>query len=220
MRFRTAAAGPLAGEREPIPAFLSMGSNVGERLDLLRAAIADLDGHERVAVVDVSGIYETAPWGGVDQEPFLNCVVAIETTLAPAALLRACQRVEAAHGRDRDVEQRWGPRTLDVDIVLYGDETIDTPDLQVPHPRLRERAFVVVPLLEVWPGGELPDGTRLSRVAADLAPIEGIELVLRLDDVPGRHIARPDGPQGPGFVFADEWESRRPRSGPPPGVER
>ncbi|MBW3659814.1 MAG: 2-amino-4-hydroxy-6-hydroxymethyldihydropteridine diphosphokinase, partial [Actinobacteria bacterium] len=160
-----------------------------------------------IAVEDVSGIYETPPWGGVEQPPFANAVVRVRTTLAPLELLRECQLTEEAFGRDRHAEVRWGPRPLDVDVLLYGDETIDTAELTVPHPRLAERAFALVPLLEVFPGGELPDGRRLTRVLLELGPLPQLELIVRLDEVPGQHVARPESPGGAGAFLAEEWNA-------------
>lgn len=178
-------------------AVIGMGTNVGDRLATLEAAIWTLHDTDGVEVADVSGIWETAPWGGVDQDAYLNAVVVVDTTLGPHDLLVDLQATEAAFGRDRDREVRWGPRTLDLDVLLYGDEVIDTPDLVVPHPRLEERAFVLVPLLEVLPGHTLPNGTRLTAALAALAPFDGIDLHIRLSDVPGRQpIPRPEGPRG------------------------
>ncbi len=178
-------------------AVLGIGTNVGERLATLEGAIWTLHDTDGMEVVDVSGIWETAPWGGVDQAAYLNAVVVVDTTMTPHELLADLQATEAAFGRDRDTEVRWGPRTLDLDILLYGDEVIDTPDLVVPHPRLEERAFVLVPLLEVLPGHTLPTGTRLTAALAALAPFEGIDLHIRLADVPGRQgVPRPEGPRG------------------------
>lgn len=197
--------------------FLGLGSNVGDRVETLHSAVYALDAAEGIRVVDVSGVYETEPRGPVEQEAFLNCVVRARTRLGPSALLDECQLTEQAFGRDRDSERRWGPRTLDIDILLYGEEEIDTPRLTVPHPRIAQRAFVLVPLLEVFPGGELPDGRRLTALLADLAPVEGVELMMRLSDVPGPHLERPEGPAGPGAMSAEQWD--RPR-GAPPGTER
>lgn len=200
-----------------VTAYLGLGANVGDALGTLTAAVFALDETDGIAVADVSGIYETDPWGGVDQEPFLNCCVRIVTSLGPYELLGELQDTEAAFGRDRDTEVRWGPRTLDLDLLLYGDETIDTPDLVVPHPRMHERAFVLVPLLEIMPGGALPDGRRLTRLLSALAPITGIELVVREDELPSRRLRRPEGPRGPGAYLAGDQE--RP-TGPGPEVER
>lgn len=201
-----------------VTAFIGIGSNLGDRLATVEAAVWALHGSDGIAVEDVSGIYETLPWGGVEQDPFLNAVVKVVTRLSARDLLAECHATEAAFGRDRDSEQRWGPRVLDLDVLLYGDEQIDADDLVVPHPRLAERAFVLVPLLEVFPGGELPDGRRLTRCLADLAPIEGIDLFVRMEESPGRQRPqRPAGPAGPKAVPADQWV--RPR-GAPPGTER
>lgn len=183
-------------------AFLSLGANVGDALETLTAAVYAVDDLDGFAVEEVSGVYETAPWPPrgdprhVPQDPYLNLVVRGRTTLTPHALLAETQLLETAFGRDRATEQRWGPRPLDIDLLLVGDAVVDTPDLVVPHPRLTERAFVLVPLLEVWPGGTLPDGRRVTQALNALAPIEGIDLVVRLEDVPGRHLTRPAGPGG------------------------
>lgn len=188
-----------------VRAVIGIGTNVGDRLATLEAAIWTLHEADGIEVLDVSGIWETAPWGGVDQDPFLNAVVVVTTTLAPHDLLADLQATEAAFGRDRAQEVRWGPRTLDLDILLYGDEVIDTDDLVVPHPRLAERAFVLVPLLEVLPGETLPDGTRLTKALTALAPFEGIDLHIRLSDVPGRQgITRPEGPGARSGWLSDE----------------
>jgi len=98
-----------------------------------------------------SSDYRTPPWGDTDQAPFVNLCIAVETTLAPLALLARAHEVERALGRDRAQERRWGPRTADIDVLAYDDLTLDTPDLTLPHPRLFERAFVLVPLAEIVP---------------------------------------------------------------------
>jgi 2-amino-4-hydroxy-6-hydroxymethyldihydropteridine diphosphokinase len=203
--------------RPPVDAFLGLGSNVGARLDTIGASVRDLHDVEGIEVTALSGVYETEPVGGVEQDPYLNAVAAVRTTLDPHRLLTTVQAIEERHGRDRSHEQRWGPRTLDIDVLLYGERTIEDDALVVPHPRLRERAFVLVPLMEVMPAGALPDGTRLSALVAALAPIEGVELHVRLEGLPGAGPERPAGPPSPGAFLADEWE--RP-VGPPPGVER
>lgn len=200
-----------------ITAYLGLGANVGDALETLTAAVFALHESDGIAVADVSGIYETEPWGDVEQDPFLNCCVRIVTSLGPHALLDELQTTETAFGRDRAAEVRWGPRPLDIDLLLYGDETIETPDLVVPHPRMHERAFVLVPLLEIMPGGTLPDGRRLARLLNDLAPITGVELVVRMDELPHRRLTRPEGPGGPGAFLADEYD--RPAR-PGPEVER
>jgi 2-amino-4-hydroxy-6-hydroxymethyldihydropteridine diphosphokinase len=187
---------------------LGLGSNVGDRLETLTSAVYALDDVDGLVVEDVSGVYETPPWpppgqpGAVEQEPYLNLVVRGVTSLEPHDLLAELQLLEAAYGRDRARERRWGPRPIDIDVLLHGEREIDTPDLVVPHPHLAERAFVLVPLLEVMPGGALPDGRRLTQLLAALAPLEDIELVVRLDEVPGRRIERPAGPSAPGAYLA------------------
>ena len=189
---------------------LSLGANVGDRLETLTAAVFALDDIEGLAVADVSGIYETPPWpppgepGAVDQEPFLNLVVRGVTSLDPHDLLAELQLVEAAFGRDRSREERWGPRILDIDILLQGERELDTDDLVLPHPRIAERAFVLVPLMEVLPGGALPDGRRLASLLAALAPIEDIELVLRPDELPSRRVPRPEGPSAPAAYLSED----------------
>ena len=126
-------------------AFLGLGSNEGDRLRYLREAIESLDG-----LVAVSPLYETDPVGGpAGQPPYLNVVVELETPLHPRELLGVCQRLEAAAGRVRTV--RFGPRTLDVDILLIDDLEVDEPDLTVPHPRMYERRFVMAPLADLAP---------------------------------------------------------------------
>jgi len=130
-------------------AYLGLGSNLGDREALLRAAIAALDATPGVRVTSISSLYETPPWGPVPQGPYLNACVALDTTLSPRELLTLCLAIERDHGRERAI--RWGPRTLDMDVLLYGDESIDEEGLIVPHPRMAERAFVLVPLAEIAP---------------------------------------------------------------------
>jgi len=125
-------------------AFLSLGSNMGDSLALLREAVASMDG-----VVAVSPLYRTDPVGGPEQDPFLNIVVELDTELAPHALLGMCHRLESAADRVRIVH--WGPRTLDVDIVWMDGVTMAEPDLEIPHPRMRSRRFVMAPLSDLAP---------------------------------------------------------------------
>jgi 2-amino-4-hydroxy-6-hydroxymethyldihydropteridine diphosphokinase len=143
-------------------AYLGLGSNVGDRLATLQRAADLLDAEPGVTFVASSRVWETDPIGGPPQPDYLNVVLRIETDLSAHELLAAGQRIEASLGRVREV--RWGPRTIDVDIELFGDETIDDPDLTIPHPRMLERAFVVLPLLELEPDPVLPDGTRVLDV--------------------------------------------------------
>ena len=130
-------------------AYLALGSNIGDRLAFLQLALDGLTEAPGVAVAAVSRVYETAPVGGPPQDAYLNAVVAVDTELAPDVLLALAQQMERAAARVRGA--RWGPRTLDVDILLYGDLRIDTPELTVPHPRMWERGFVMAPLRDVAP---------------------------------------------------------------------
>ena len=186
---------------------LGLGANVGDALETLTAAIYALEEVDGLAVDDVSGVYRTPPWPAppdpraVPQDDFLNLVVTGVTSLEPLDLLEELQLVEAAFGRDRAREIRWGPRPLDIDLLLHGDTVMDTERLVLPHPRITERAVVLVPLLEVFPGGVLPGGQRLTAALQAIAPVEGIELEVRLDEVPGRRVARPEGPAGPAATF-------------------
>ena len=137
-------------------AYLSLGSNIGDRLENLSRAVALLDREEEgVRVLDVSPVFETKPVGYKDQDDFLNICVKIETALEPLALLTFCQRVEEALLRVRTI--RWGPRTIDVDILTYGDLKMNTQRLTIPHPRMEDRGFVQVPLLFLRGSKEIPE---------------------------------------------------------------
>lgn len=139
-----------------VRAYLSLGSNQGDRLALLRQAEARLGAMPDIRVVARSSVYETEPVGPVDQPWFLNQVLAIETTLAPHALLDVAQQVEASLGRARSV--RWGPRTIDIDLLLYEGETVVSDRLTIPHPELAKRRFILLLLAEIEPLLRLPDG--------------------------------------------------------------
>ena len=129
--------------------FISIGSNIGDRLHHLKEAIRLLHANKGVWVSTISSIYETAPVGYTDQADFLNIVIGVETELDALSLLAVCQDIELELGRVRDI--RWGPRTVDLDILLYSSDNIETENLIVPHPRMHERAFVLIPLLEIAP---------------------------------------------------------------------
>lgn len=130
-------------------AFISIGSNIGERHVYIEGAIQALGERTDTMVEKVSSVYETAPVGYTDQADFLNVVIYIRTELSAADLLITCQDIEQALGRERTI--RWGPRTVDLDILLYNQEQIETETLIVPHPRMAERAFVLIPLVEISP---------------------------------------------------------------------
>ncbi|MBW3604311.1 MAG: 2-amino-4-hydroxy-6-hydroxymethyldihydropteridine diphosphokinase [Actinobacteria bacterium] len=163
-------------------AFLGLGSNVGDRLTHLQAGIDHLHAARGILVDAVSSVYETVPVGGPAQGDFLNMAARVATTRSPRGLLRACHRAEQARHRTRTV--RWGPRTLDIDILLYDERRIATSRLQVPHPRLTERPFALVPLIEVAPGASLPDGRSLVRALAARAPIDDVVMIGRQVVVP------------------------------------
>ena len=152
-------------------ALLGLGSNLGDRVEYLRQAVAAIPD-----VVAVSDAYETDPVGGVEQEPFLNIVVELDTELSPRALLEVCREREQAADRVRVI--RWGPRTLDVDVLWVDGETVDEADLEVPHPRMFERAFVLIPLADLAPD-LVPDEYDVAAAAID----EGVRNVGRLESL-------------------------------------
>lgn len=154
------AADPVPADRMdvypdgPVPAVLALGSNVGASQDTLRAAIRAISDVPGVSVTAVGPLARTAAVGGPEQPDFLNTVVLVSTELSPRALLQACLEIEAGLGRVR--EERWGPRTLDIDLIVHGGTIGVTDDLELPHPRAHERAFVLVPWAQVDPGAVLP----------------------------------------------------------------
>ena len=154
-------------------ALIALGGNVGDARATLERAIAAFCDGDTVRLLARSSDYRTPPWGVEDQPPFINLCIAVATILAPRDLLARALRVERAFGRDRAKERRWGPRPLDIDLLAYDDVTLDGPDLILPHPRLFERAFVLVPLAEIAPD-RLIAGIRIADAAArvDAAGIE------------------------------------------------
>jgi 2-amino-4-hydroxy-6-hydroxymethyldihydropteridine diphosphokinase len=155
-----------------VSAFLGVGSNQGDRLEILRSAARLLDGVPGVRVVRSSRVYETDPVGGPPQPEYLNAVLEIHTRLSPLDLLDACAEVERALHRVRTAH--WGPRTIDVDILIYGREVVDEPRLHVPHPRMHERAFVLVPLLELVADPQLPGGRRIGELRLGPESLGGV----------------------------------------------
>src|SRR5437588_1763279 len=144
----------------PVRALLGLGSNLGDRLANLQRAVDLLGARDGIGVRGSSRVYETDPVGGPPQPEYLNAVIEVETALDPYGLLGACREVEDALGRER--LERWGPRTIDVGILTFGDQDIDQPDLIVPHPRMHERGFVLVPLLELDADPPLPGRRRIA----------------------------------------------------------
>ncbi|MBS7539338.1 2-amino-4-hydroxy-6-hydroxymethyldihydropteridine diphosphokinase [Ancylobacter lacus] len=131
-------------------AYLCLGSNLGDRAGTMAKAVG-LIARIGLKIVARSSLYETPPWGPVPQGPYLNMVVAVETELSARELLHMVLGVEHAFGRDRTKEVRFGPRTIDIDILVYGEDVVAEPDLEIPHPRMMERAFALVPLAELAP---------------------------------------------------------------------
>ena len=147
-------------------AFVGIGSNLGDREENLRRAVELLSAEDGIDVTGLSEIRETEPVGPVEQGPFLNGAVRVETELGPRELLERLLAVEQRLGRVRT--ERWGPRTIDLDLLLYGDEIVDEPGLAVPHPWLHERRFALEPLLDLAPSLEIPGKGPISALLAEL----------------------------------------------------
>ena len=145
-------------------ALLGLGGNVGDVRATLNEAIALFADGKDVQLIARSSDYRTPPWGVTDQPPFINAAIEVATGLPPRPLLERAQAVERIFGRHRENEQHWGPRTLDIDLIAYGDLILNEPDLVLPHPRLFERAFVLVPLAEIVPNRQI-GGTRIADAA-------------------------------------------------------
>ena len=161
---------------------LALGSNLGDRLATLQGGVDALLGPPGLVLVALSPVYETVPVGGPPQPEYLNAVLIADTTLPPGDLLRRGQAAEAAFGRVR--QEVWGPRTLDVDVIVYGDVVSDDPELTLPHPRAQERAFVLAPWLDADPDAEIPGRGRVAALLdAAVAGCGGQPGVRRLDDV-------------------------------------
>jgi 2-amino-4-hydroxy-6-hydroxymethyldihydropteridine diphosphokinase len=155
---------------------LALGSNLGDRLANLQAGIDALAAAPGITATAVSAVFETNPVGGPNQPDYLNAVLLTSSGLAAAEILSRCQAAERARGRERRV--RWGPRTLDIDIIACGDEISQEPELTLPHPRAHERAFVLAPWLDIDPDAEIPGWGRVSDL---LAKVDHAD-VRRLDD--------------------------------------
>jgi 2-amino-4-hydroxy-6-hydroxymethyldihydropteridine diphosphokinase len=168
--------------------FLALGSNLGDRLATLERAARLVDAHPEITVMRSSRVYETAPVGP-PQPDYLNAVLEVETALTALELLAATQEIERSLGRVR--AERWGARSIDIDLLTFGDEDVDAPGLQIPHPRMHERGFVLAPLLELTADPKLPGGRRVATLRLDPAALAGV---------------RP---------FAAALYSGRPASGPP-----
>jgi len=159
-------------------AFVGLGGNLGNAAATLQAALLALDALPETRLLHASKLYRTPAWGVTEQPDFINAVAMLETTLSPRHLLMQLLATERAAGRERrdDGSDRWGPRTLDLDLLLYGDRVIDEPGLHVPHPHLHERVFALLPLVEIAPDEVIP-GIGLAREAlsaletSDITPL-------------------------------------------------
>src|SRR5437588_2486789 len=158
---------------------IALGGNVGDVRATFPKAISNICGMTQAALLARSSDYATPPWGDQQQPRFINACIEIETSLDPHALLFTLQRIEKKFGRDRAHEQHWGPRTLDLDLIAYDDISIQKPDLTLPHPRLFERAFVLVPLAEIAPDRLIAG--RSVRAALAQVSSEGIERLPAID---------------------------------------
>lgn len=152
--------------RHEVVAYLGLGANLDDPVGQVRAAHRELQQDPEFTELAFSSLYRSAPMGPPNQPDYVNAVMAVVTRLRPEELLAKLHRIEHAHGRIRAGEH-WGPRTLDLDLLLYGGETISTPTLQVPHPGIAEREFVLIPLLEIAPALKLPDGRKLGDLLPD-----------------------------------------------------
>ena len=154
-----------------VSAYLALGSNLGDRLETLQRAVELMDARLGIQVVRSSRVYETEPVGP-PQPAYLNAVVEVRTDLEPHELLKETQAVEDELGRVR--AERWGPRTIDVDVLTFDERTVDEPELVVPHPRMHERGFVLVPLGELDPDPMLPGGKKLSTLRLPPEAVLGV----------------------------------------------
>jgi 2-amino-4-hydroxy-6-hydroxymethyldihydropteridine diphosphokinase len=158
-----------------INVYLGLGSNLAEPTRQIRDALAALNNLVDTRIKCCSSLYSSQPMGPQDQPDYVNAVAFLQTQLAPLALLKALQKIELEHGRERNA-QRWGPRTLDIDILLYGEQQIDSSELVVPHYGLKKREFVLYPLFEISPQLSLPDGELLADFIKQ-CPINGLRIL-------------------------------------------
>jgi 2-amino-4-hydroxy-6-hydroxymethyldihydropteridine diphosphokinase len=161
----------------PIRAYVGLGGNLGDVETTLTEAMWAIDSLPQTSIRAQSKFYRTPPWGLIDQPEFLNAVVELQTRLAPRVLLGYLLEIEMRFGRERSESEKWGPRSLDLDLLTFGEEEMDVPGLHLPHPHLQERAFVLVPLAEIAPSLEIPKLGKVSDLLAGVktAGIEAIE---------------------------------------------
>ncbi len=175
---------------EPVRAYVALGSNLGDREANMKRAVEELGRREGISVAEMSSFLETDPVGGPEgQEKYLNAAASLDTMLTPRELLDACMEVERELGRTRGADdERWGPRTMDIDILLYGDEIVHEPGFRIPHPRMHERMFVLAPLAEIAPDARHPI---LMMTADEL--LDGIEMASGSRMVQVRAAPSPEG---------------------------
>ncbi len=165
-----------------VTAYLGLGSNVGDRLENLRKAVRNLARIPGIGVVRSSRVYETDPVGGPEQSDFLNAVLEVDTMLTARDLLNACLDTEDTLGRQRGI--RWGPRSIDIDVLAYGDDDVFEDGLEIPHPRMHERGFVLVPLLELTADPPLPGGRKIASLRVEAGMLGGVRLFAPPLEVP------------------------------------
>ena len=165
---------PVVPNDVKVQAAIGLGANLGDAAGSIRDAITALAALPDTRLLAASGLYRTPAWGREQQPDFINAAALVETALAPMPLLDALLTIERNFGRVRLPDERWGPRTLDLDLLLYGDQVVDLPRLQVPHPFLHQRAFALVPLVEVAPQMQIPGHGTVQSV---LAPLERCGIV-------------------------------------------
>ena len=159
--------------------YIGLGSNQGASEEILRRALRHIEALPGTELIRISSLYRTAAWGKMDQDDFLNQVAEISTALSARDLLAELQDIEIKLGRQRTV--RWGPRTIDLDILLYGEDIIQDRELKIPHPYMKERLFVLVPLAEIAPECIFPDGEQLQEVLYRIKARDGEAHVTKLD---------------------------------------
>ena len=155
-------------------AALCLGSNIGEKISHIDRAIQLIGQSKGIKIVKRSGNYRTEPWGNVNQDWFVNVCLLVDTVLDAKLLLNRCLEIEREIGRIR--RSRWGPREIDIDILLYGEEKIDQKDLHIPHPRMMDRVFVLVPLAEIWPDVKI-NGISINDVLATRNDLDDVQLL-------------------------------------------
>ena len=155
---------------KPVTAYIGLGGNVGDVFTNMQSALHTLNSNEQISVRSISNLYKTPPWGIEDQDWFLNACASIETELSAQELLNQCLETEKTLKRVRDV--RWGPRTIDLDVLIFGQEVIEEDKLQIPHPRMHERAFVLKPMADIAPQLMLRD----KNISQWLAEIDSSEI--------------------------------------------